>query len=361
MTTRTPAVLVGLAIGDSLGMPFESLDDAVHPDLATWDGSYRPCARLELPAGHTTDDSEMAECLAASLVERGVFDGGDVARRYLAWSQGSPHGMGGTTRRAMARLADGASWRDSGILFSSPHEVGSAPAMRAAPIGAFFADSTEWSAKTVVSTFVACDLDARITHADPEACASSLAVAFTVRNMLRRGPASPVGETFARETPDVVAGVADAIASEYLPTLVDSALRRIPEYLRKGRMPHAFVASHAGRRGNAWQITATAIYCALWAQSYRDGIIAAIQIGGDTDTRAAIAGAILGARFGLEGIPDEYKKGLLDFDRLRAIDLALAHASHQCPWAGCSTPLDCDGARHVTHANLDERNRERGQ
>ena len=351
MTKITPAVLVGLAVGDALGMPFETLNEEVHPDLATWDGTFQPCARLELPAGHTTDDSEMAECLAASLIDRGAFDGADVARRYLAWSQGTPHGMGGTTRKAMAKLASGVSWRESGIAFSSPHEVGSAPAMRAAPIGAYFADSTAMSAKTAVRTFVACDLDARITHADPEACASSLAVAFTVRNMLRREPTAPVEGTFARTIADVIVGVADNIASEYPPTLVDSTLRRIPDCLRKGRMPHKFAANHAGRRGNAWQITVTAIYCALWAKSYRDGIIAAITIGGDTDTRAAIAGAILGARFGLEGIPDEYKQGLLDFERLHAIDLALAGgalalAKSPCPWAGCSTPLDCDGTRH---------------
>lgn len=323
---RTPAVLVGLAIGDARGMPFETLGGEVHPDLSRWDGNYRSCERLGLPAGHTTDDSEMAECLATSLVVRREFEGGDVAGRYLAWSQGSPHGMGGTTRQAMAKLAAGVSWRESGIPFSSPHEVGSAPAMRAAPIGAAFADSTAGSALTAVLTFAACELDARITHDDPEAVVSSLAVAFTVRNMLRRDPTTPT-EGLARSIADVLVGIADNLAKAYQPTLVDSALRRIPEALRKGYLPTMFAARQAGRRGNAWQITSTAIYCALWAASYRDGILAAVQIGGDTDTRAAIAGAILGARFGLEGIPDEYTKGLLDFDRLHALDLALERTS----------------------------------
>jgi len=47
--TRTSAVLVGQGIGDALGMPFEKLDDEVHPDLATWDGSYQPGTWHELP------------------------------------------------------------------------------------------------------------------------------------------------------------------------------------------------------------------------------------------------------------------------------------------------------------------------
>jgi ADP-ribosyl-[dinitrogen reductase] hydrolase len=345
LSNRTPAVLVGLAIGDALGAHFETLDGAVHPELASWDGSYRACTRLGLPAGHTTDDTEMAECLAASLVACREFDGNDVARRYLVWAQGTPHGMGGTTRKAMARLAEGISWRQSGITFGSPHEVGSAPAMRVAPIGAAFADSTVHSAKTAIRTFVACDLDARITHADPEACASSLAVAFTVRNMLRLPLMLSPGEGIARAIADVVAGIADNIASEYLPTLVDSALRRIPDALRKGRSPQAFAASHAGSRGNAWQITATAIYCALWAQSYQDGVVAAVQIGGDTDTRAAIAGAILGARFGLEGIPNEYKTGLLDFQRLHALDLALSNVQHVLRGPEAATTVSYEDTR----------------
>ena len=52
-------------------------------------------------------------------------------------------------------------------------------------------------------------------------------------------------------------------------------------------------------------------------------MIAAVRIGGDADTRGAIAGAILGARFGLEGIPDEYKTGLHRFDDLARLDREL--------------------------------------
>lgn len=75
--TRTHAVLVGQGIGDGLGMPFEKLGDEVHPDLATWDGSYQPGTWHELPRGHWTDDTEMAECLATSLVACRGFDGAE--------------------------------------------------------------------------------------------------------------------------------------------------------------------------------------------------------------------------------------------------------------------------------------------
>jgi ADP-ribosyl-[dinitrogen reductase] hydrolase len=303
----TPAVLVGQAVGDALGMPFEKLGDEVHSDLATWDGSYQPGTWHKLPAGHWTDDTEMAECLATSLHACNGFDGRDVARRYLAWSQATPHGMGGTTRAAMEKLAIGADWRRSGISFDDPNKVGSAPPMRAAPIGAYFSNES--------TIFNACRQDAYITHADPEAVAASFAVALSVHLVLQ-----------GIEPTDVLPRVLAAIHRATLvspPTHVEKSLADAHAALVLGHSPELFTSECAGRRGNAWQITASAIYCALWATNFRDGVIAAVKLGGDADTRGAIAGAILGARFGLEGIPDAYKQGLLKFEELRQRDQRL--------------------------------------
>ena len=309
---RTHAVLVGQAIGDALGMPFEKLGDEVHPDLATWTGDYRPGTWHKLPAGHWTDDTEMAECLALSLIHCNGFDGADVARRYLAWSQATPHGMGGTTRTACDALARGTSWQHSGVSFDDPDKVGSAPPMRAAPIGAYFLNES--------AILNVCRQDAYITHAHPEGIDASFAVAFIVRLMLQD----------VRPT-EALRFVLDAIKRDSVQyrkgktTLVEARLRNVllALSLSPRATPELFVSEVAGRRGNAWQITTSAIYCALGADNFRDGVIAAVKLGGDADTRGAIAGAILGARFGLEGIPDEYKTGLLRFDDLVRLDAEL--------------------------------------
>jgi ADP-ribosyl-[dinitrogen reductase] hydrolase len=289
-------------------MPFETLNDTVHDGLSAWDGSYQPGTWHKLPAGHWTDDTEMAECLATSLIACHGFDGADVARRYLAWSQGTPHGMGGTTKLAMEALARGTTWQHSGVPFSDPNKVGSAPPMRAAPIGAYHLNA--------LSIFNACRQDAHITHADPEAVAASFAVAMTVRLML--------------ESVEPHAALPCVLEWLHRMKLV-SPRTHVERSLDNARMaialghasPELFASECAGRRGNAWQITATAIYCALRANNFRDGVLDAVKLGGDADTRGAIAGAILGARFGLEGIPDEYKAGLLRFDDLAKIDLEL--------------------------------------
>jgi len=251
----------------------------------------------------------MAECLATSLIACHGFDGADVARRYLAWSQGTPHGMGGTTRLAMEALGEGVRWQHSGIAFDDPHKVGSAPPMRAAPIGAFY--------KNGAALLNACRSDAYITHADPEAIAASFAVAMTVSLALQDGVTR---RAILPHVIDRLISFSRRSGSQHPQTHVEGALIRASITLSLGASPEEFMNASAGRRGNAWQITATAIYCALHHDSFRDGVIAAIKLGGDTDTRGAIAGAVLGARFGLEGIPDEYKTGLHRFADLSRLD-----------------------------------------
>jgi ADP-ribosyl-[dinitrogen reductase] hydrolase len=310
----TPAVLVGQGIGDALGMPFETLNEDVHPQLKGWGGSFQAGNFHKLPAGHWTDDTEMAVCLARSLFECGAYLPSDAAKRYLEWIRGTPHGAGGTTKAAMKLLAEGKTWEESGQTFDDPNKVGSGPAMRAAPIGAYFLSTPKiWEA---------CRRDAIITHRNPEAVVSSFVVAMATRRAL---------EAFVPVA--ILRSVLDEIEN-LCPrdTLVEKGLRECLRSLLDGRKHPGLLADEKlGRRGNAWQISTTAIYCALYYDNFRDGVTNAVRLGGDADTRGAIAGAILGARFGLEGIPEEYKRGVLDFDTLKSYDrqVTFPDASHR--------------------------------
>ncbi len=305
----TPAVLIGQAIGDALGMPFEKLGDEVHPDLSTWDGqSFRKGTFHDLPPGHWTDDTEMAECLARSLIEHGAI-GEDTAQRYLTWARGTPHGMGGSVKKALDRLAQGVSWRDSGVTFEDPQAMGAGTSMRAAPIGAYYLRLDEiWKA---------CRADAYITHAHVEAVIASFAVAACTAQMM-------VGDKTPLRCLATILEYAEAQRGRPERTLVETGLSHaLVELARGGMPPIEFTRLHAGRRGNAWQVTVTAIYCALYAKSFGDGVEAAVKLGGDADTRGAIAGAILGARFGYEGLPTWLTAGLHRFEDLLALDLKL--------------------------------------
>src|SRR5512138_2019434 len=91
---HVPAVILGTAIGDALGMPFESYDCSVHPMLSKWLGGYVPGNYHKLDAGRWTDDTEMTIELAKSMLEENCYSPEAAGRRYVAWAKGNPTGMG---------------------------------------------------------------------------------------------------------------------------------------------------------------------------------------------------------------------------------------------------------------------------
>jgi ADP-ribosylglycohydrolase len=129
-TNHAQGVLLGLACGDALGRPVEfrlpSGIEAEHGRVTEMlgNGAHRQ------PAGTVTDDTEMALCIARSLVERGGFDPGDIADRFVGWYESGPFDIGNMTRQSIRRLRDGTSWTAAGqsVWESSPVRRGQTPA-----------------------------------------------------------------------------------------------------------------------------------------------------------------------------------------------------------------------------------------
>jgi len=256
----------------------------------------------------------MAVALAESLVEHKGYYPADAAKRYLAWSQGTPHGMGGTTRKAMQALAKGKPWSESGVTFAAGDEtkIGNGTAMRVAPMGVAFNGDTQME----MLERAASD-DAFITHAHVEAVAASFAIALTVDACLRNhlsGNRLLLTASMASRR---------AAPNGKPATQVSLAIDRAIVMFGKGTPP-AKVIEELGRHGNAIETVATALYCAAFhCDDFEAGVQAAVRGGGDTDTRGAITGAILGARLGLEGIPKKYLDVLHQLDYLRELDRKL--------------------------------------
>ena len=152
---RAAGALYGLAIGDALGMPTESLPrsqiEARYGPLV--DGfraapEGHPLA-AGLPAGTVTDDTEQAVLLAGQIIAgHGRVDGAALARELLAWEEsmrarGSASLLGPSTRRALAALQAGASPEEAGR-----HGTTNGAAMRIAPAGLAVPRATwiAWSA-----------------------------------------------------------------------------------------------------------------------------------------------------------------------------------------------------------------------
>ncbi|MFW6018549.1 MAG: ADP-ribosylglycohydrolase family protein, partial [Halapricum sp.] len=161
---KAAGCLLGLACGDALGRPVEFKSPAtIQREYGTVEtmlgnGSHRQ------PPGTITDDTELALRIARSLVDRGEFDGADVAERFVEWYETGPFDIGGMTSDSLARLQRGASWDQAGrtVWESRPEgsNAGNGSVMRCAPYALAFADDPAYLGQVS-------EQSSAITHADP--------------------------------------------------------------------------------------------------------------------------------------------------------------------------------------------------
>lgn len=298
MNDQSP--LVGLAVGDALGMPFETAS-MFEGRLLTWDGSFQASAFHRLRPGQWTDDTMMSKLLAESLVDRQGFDAADVAERYAGWFRGGDHrGMGRSTKEALRRLASGMDW----TLAGEKGAEGNGTAMRAGVIGARFRRDPRSAADFA-------RIDASITHRSIEAEEGSAAVAVALSLLC-------TGHTKSQ--------LLDYVRPHLLrPSKVRSGLDTVSRMVRDGQsLMDVLAVTLTG--AHVVQTVPAAFAVLLLTSSYEEAIGAAIRAGGDTDTTAAIVGGMAGCLYGYKAIPERYRAGLERQDELRAIEVRLLTA-----------------------------------
>lgn len=293
------ACLVGTAIGDSLGMPFE-MKDPDHPLFKDWDGNHLQGKHHKLNPGQFTDDTQMSLAMTKSLIRCNGFDPVDMAKAYLEWYQTGARGMGGTTRVAMQALEKGVPYHSSGVHLG-PTGIpvgGNGTAMRAAPMGVFFHRDLE-QVKINIRT------DAEITHRVEECILGGIAVAIGAA-LLTRKDATP-----------------KSLISKVVEHLPDSATKQhllVANRLAEKDVPPDIAMQTIGTSGYVVESVAAAFYCVSRHFGYKNIVVNAVKGGGDADTIAAMAGGLAGIYFGLDGIPQEYKDVVEEFDNLCKLD-----------------------------------------
>ena len=285
-TDRSLGALLGLGVGDALGAPVEGLPAeeiaAEHGRLSEMVGG----GRLGLRPGQGTDDTEMAICLSRALIASGGFDARAALAEYVAWSQGEPVGIGATVRGSLAKVAEGASAHEA---TQRQHEesggltAGNGALMRTTPIGLAFAGNEQGLRDATIE-------DAALTHYDPLAGKAALLHNQVISWALTRGPDAAAGEL--RETDWLDERIED-VAVPAVAGLRDQAERLAAEQ-------GAFAPATLG-------VGLTAYFS---SESFEEGLVWAVNCGGDADTNGAVAGALLGARFGASAIPGRWLDAL---------------------------------------------------
>jgi len=304
------ATLVGCAIGDALGNPFE-MKPASSPALKEWDGLFKAGGTFwKGEAGQYTDDTLMSMALTASLIERSGFEPANVAENYLAWYEsGNTRGIGTTTANAIHNLQHGATWQESGLKHSIDGlpAGGNGTAMRASPIGLWYRKEPELLLESAM-------LDASITHNSFEPKMGSVAVALATA-MLANGTATPQ---------DVCYQITDIVTD----SIVKEKLLLAQKWLEQGTPLDTIVEealAEIGVSGYVPETVGAAFFCLGATDNFKDAVVMAVKAGGDTDTTAAIVGALAGTYYGLENIPSEYTETVENFELLQGLTDILAN------------------------------------
>lgn len=299
-----PAPLTGLAIGDALGMPFET-DSPLSTRLSAWNGTYQSSGFHRLKPGQFTDDTQMSLALADAILTNKFYDPGIAASKYLEWFiSGDCRGIGSNTRLAMQNLAKGLEWHAAGINGAE----GNGTAMRAAPIGAHQNRGTERLRAAAHWARV----DAQITHKSDEAKEGSAAIAVAVSHLCAGG----------RKT-DVLTTVLEHLAK----SRVRFAIEDLNRALRRGDTLGDFLKTKdwllSGVTAHVAQSVPAAFTMFLYSTDFDATVKNAVRLGGDTDSVAAMAGALAGSHYGIEGIPEPLRSPLERADDIRAIEKRL--------------------------------------
>ena len=311
--TDAPAAagcLLGLALGDALGAPFEG-----GPPRGT-----EPIDRL-LAADTSlqwTDDTHMMLALADALVARDLTVDpqhlGDTfarAYRHQPW-----RGYGSGPPRIFAMASQGRSYVEAAAsLFGGSGSFGNGAAMRCAPVVV-----AGWPDATRIWHLAA--EQARVTHSHPEGVDGAVLLSEVLRLAMATPPAAPL-------TLDGSAGAPPPLRSAALrdawDALRDASAGATRADDRRGLLE---LARDLGTSVAARASVPAAIAVALHAPDAVVGTVrAAVGLGGDTDTVAAMAGAITGAHLGVASIPPRLLGRLEARERITSAARALARAS----------------------------------
>lgn len=271
--TRGPAevvahaqgALLGQLVGDALGsiVEFKTADEIrrLFPKGVT---ELVASSVFHTLPGQPTDDSEMALALARSIVTRGEYSAEAVWESYMRWNDSDPFDCGNTIRAAIVGVKNQTSQANGAM-------------MRVSPIGITGVQSSienvSWWAR----------LDAGLTHPHP--------VCLNANSIYATAITTAVANDLSAQ--DLYEFVAESEAEPSVADVIARAQTSPPEdYItQQGWVLIAF-------QNALWQL--------LHAKSFEEALIDTVRRGGDTDTNAAICGALLGGLYGIEAIPKRW-------------------------------------------------------
>jgi poly(ADP-ribose) glycohydrolase ARH3 len=272
--------LVGSAVGDALGSSFEGL--------------WNPEAKIERFSGRWTDDTHMMIGVAESLIANKGFDGSHMTEIFMKNYEREPwRGYASGPPRVFRWIESGVAWNEAAKrLFGGAGSYGNGAAMRVAPVGVFYHDDLELLQSVAYG-------QSRITHVHELGMDGAAIQAYAVALAVNADSSSEL------DSHAFLGKLKDFTHNAVYKRKLEMAWELLGETNKRR------VAREIGNGVEAYNSVPTAIYCFLRNQgSFEDSVLYAVSLGGDTDTIAAMTGAISGAYHGAEAIPGRWKSNL---------------------------------------------------
>lgn len=285
---RAKGALIGAAVGDALGAPVEFTTPepgTIH--TMTGGGVFN------WGVGEWTDDTSMALCIAQAAAHHTDLAQGPgldaIASNFLDWYASSPPDVGSQTSAVLFEFSPNARRMQKVAKNLNRQKAGNGSLMRTAPVALAYLSDVEGCMRA------ASEISA-LTHYDVSAITACQLWSYAIRHAVLEGDF--LGAAWFLERSN--------LASFWRGVLKDA---------ENGVMPEG--------GSNFWVVGALAAAwnAVLTTESFEDAVQKAINWGGDTDTVAAIAGALAGAKYGLSGIPGEWRAVLHGYPGVGVADL----------------------------------------
>ncbi|MCY4176002.1 MAG: ADP-ribosylglycohydrolase family protein [Acidimicrobiaceae bacterium] len=323
---RARGMMVGTGVGNLLGIPWEFNIRALRHEQCEH-GAVR---EIVAKKGYLDDDDlAQAILLAEAIADSGDRDleVADLAERFWRWGEINGAGMGGLTH-AVLTLYGGSEplsiWMNSRRFWdpsvTAPREprgvaadeaarlhweesggesAGNGSVMRCGPVALRWMHDEQALARNSVTSAV-------VTHWDARCVWSTLLADFTIADCLRTGQVEAA--TLIERCSEALHSTRGSLAHPDLPAEPPDDVSAAAEAAFAGNANIYDLKLDCNGIGYAPKAMSAVLWAARHARSVEDGLVTILNAGGDTDSNAPPAGAALGARFGLSGIPSRWRE-----------------------------------------------------
>ena len=291
---KLKGTIYGQAIGDALGLGTEGMTDEdmawKYPNgIRHYSDIFQDRHRKRWKIGDWSDDTDMMLCIANAVIKDKGVNYTSIARNFKEWADGEPMGIGETTYKVLS-FGDYVEkpFDASKMLWKMSHQKSAANGgvMRTSIVG-LFPKAVEECAVNIC----------RLTHYDPRCVGSCAIVSLLIHSLVYEE------EKLSYHKIVDIAQKYDSRIREYIDLSLNTDIR-------------ALELQDWDSVGYTLKTLAAGLWAYWNASSFEEGLLSVVRAGGDADTNAAVACAILGAKFGISAIPQEYIDGLIYKEQL---------------------------------------------